>query len=392
MKKILKKSLIIFLILLLIPVTPIKAKEKTLAEWEAELNKTEQDLIKTQQQQSQNQQNINKTQQQINNIYSQMASITTEMDNKTKESEQLEKDIVKKNKQIEDLMRYYEVSSSGSTMLEYIMGAESITDLIYRLSITEQISKYNKKSIRQMNDMIKQNEQIKKDLEKKQKDLSKLQVDLSVQLAELNKTKETLNDEGHSLTESIKEMKNTLNDFKKMGCRSNETLSACANRVNVIPSGAGFYRPTAVGRITSNFGYRPSFGSYHYAVDIGVGIGTPVYSVASGTVMKVIYSNRGGGNQIIVHHKVNGKYYTSYYCHLSTINVKKGDVVTKDTVIAKSGNTGNSTGPHLHLGIANGRWYVDYYNYYGSNSFGSHAINPRNVIIFPSGSGSWSNR
>ena len=45
-------------------------------------------------------------------------------------------------------MRYYQVSSSGSSMLEYIMGAESLTDLIYRLSITEQISNYNKKSSR----------------------------------------------------------------------------------------------------------------------------------------------------------------------------------------------------------------------------------------------------
>lgn len=388
-----KKKITLFILITIALVMPLMGvKAQTLGELEKELNKKQQELNENQQQQNQNQTEINNTQQKINNIYSQMANITTEIDNKTKESEQLEKDIVEKNKQIEDLMRYYQVSTSGSSMLEYIMGAESITDLIYRLSITEQISNYNKKSIKQMNEMIKENEKIKEDLDNKKKELSKLQTDLSVQLAELNKTKSSLSEEGHSLSESIKEMQNTLADFKKLGCKSNETLTQCANRVQVIPSGSTFYRPTATGRITSNFGYRPSFGSYHYAVDIGVGIGTPVYSVASGTVMKVIYSNKGGGNQIIVHHKVNGKYYTSYYCHLSAINVKKGDVVTKNTVIGKSGNTGNSTGPHLHLGIATGRWYVDYYNYYGSNSFGSHAINPRDVIIFPSGSKSWSNR
>lgn len=388
-----KNKITLFILITIALVIPlIEVKAQTLGELEKELNKKQQELNENQQQQNQNQTEINNTQQKINNIYSQMANITTEIDNKTKESEQLEKDIVEKNEQIEDLMRYYQVSTSGSSMLEYIMGAESITDLIYRLSITEQISNYNKKSIKQMNEMIKENEKIKEDLDNKKKELSKLQTDLSVQLAELNKTKSSLSEEGHSLSESIKEMQNTITEFKKLGCKSSETLTQCANRVQAIPSGTTFYRPTATGRITSNFGYRPSFGSYHYAVDIGVGIGTPVYSVASGTVAKIIDKSTGGGKQIIVYHKINGKYYTSYYCHLSAFNVKVGDVVTKNTIIGYSGNTGNSTGPHLHLGIATGRWYVDYYDYYGSNSFGSHAIDPRDVIIFPSGSNSWSNR
>lgn len=47
---------------------------------------------------------------------------------------------------------------------------------------------------------------------------------------------------------------------------------------------------------------------------------------------------------------------------LSAFNVSVGQIVTKDTVIGKSGNTGNSTVPHLHLGLANGRWYADYYS------------------------------
>ena len=194
-------------------------------------------------------------------------------------------------------------------------------------------------------------------------------------------------------------MKNTINDLKKMGCRDNETPTACQKRIyggsnGYLPSGSTFYRPTASGTISSEYGWRTLYGkpNLHAAIDIATPIGTPVYSVATGRVAKVIYSNSGGGNQIIIHHQINDKYYTSYYCHLSSINVVAGSIVTKDTLIGKSGNTGNSTGPHLHLGLANGRWYTDYYSYYGNNGFIGHSFNPRNVIIFPAKGSSYSNR
>lgn len=77
---------------------------------------------------------------------------------------------------------------------------------------------------------------------------------------------------------------------------------------------------------------------------------------------------------------------------LSAFNVSAGQIVTKDTVIGKSRNTGNSTRPHLHLGLANGRWYADYYSYYGNNSFIGHSFNPRNVIVFPAKEQSYYNK
>ena len=163
MKKILKYSLLLF-ILLLIPITTVNAKEKTLGQWKTELNKIQKQLEDTNNKKAQNQKDIDNTNSRINSIYSQMEKINSDIDKKTKESEQLEKDIDKKNNETKDLMRYYQVSSSGSSMLEYIMGAESLTDLIYRLSITEQISNYNKKVVEEMNSMIKENDKIKTEL------------------------------------------------------------------------------------------------------------------------------------------------------------------------------------------------------------------------------------
>ena len=397
-----KKYFAILLILLLIPTTTISAKEKTINEWEAELNKVQKELNETNSQKEQTQNEINNANKKINSIYSQMENINQEIDAKTKQSEKLVEDIKKKNEETKELMRYYQISSSGSAMLEYIMGAESLTDLIYRLSITEQISSYNKKVIKEMNEMIKENDRIKEELNNKKTELSSLQSDLNTQIATLNKTKSSLDEEGHSLSESIKEMKNTISYLKKLGCKSNETQTKCLNRIysssssggGYLPSGTTFYRPTASGRITSEYGWRTLYGkpNLHAAIDISMPIGTPVYSVAPGRVAKVIHSNSGGGNQIIVHHQINGKYYTSYYCHLSSINVSIGSIVTKDSIIGKSGDTGNSTGPHLHLGLANGRWYSDYYSYYGSSGFVGKSFNPRSVIVFPPKGSSYSNR
>lgn len=396
MKNILK-YLAILLVTFLIPITTINAAEKTISQWEKELNKVQSELNETNSKKAQTQSEINTANNKISSIYSQMESINTEIENKTKESEQLEEDIKKKNEETKELMRFYQVSSSGSAMLEYIMGAESLTDLIYRLSITEQVSAYNEKVVKEMNQMIKDNEETKKELASKKEELAKLQSELNTQVATLNKTKESLDDEGHSLSESITEMKKTISDLKKMGCGNNETPSACQTRLygnKYLPSGSTFYRPTASGRISSNYGWRTLYGkpNMHAAIDISTPTGTTVYSVAPGRVAKTIKSNSGGGYQIIIHHKINGRYYTSYYCHMSVIGVSAGQVVTKDTVIGKSGNTGNSTGPHLHLGLATGRWYSDYYSYYGNSGFIGHSFDPRNVIIFPSKGSSYSNR
>ena len=398
MKKINKSILFLFL-LLIIPFNTLYAKEKTLSQWEKELNREEQKLNETNSKKNQNKQEINEANRKINSIYAEIQKIEQEINDKNAESERLSKEIEDKKQETKSLMQYYQISSSGSAMFEYVMGAKSITDLIYRLSITEQISNYNKKTIEKMNQMIKQNDEIKTELDSKKQILANNKAELNNQMSILNKTKNELDEEGHTLAESINEMKKTIKDLKKMGCRSNETPTVCQNRIysgsgGYLPSGTTFYRPTSKGRMSSGYGWRTLYGkpNFHGAVDIAMPSGTPVYSVAPGRVAKVIYSNKGGGNQIIVHHKVNGKYYTSYYCHMSSITVSVGTYVTKDSIIGNSGNTGNSTGPHLHLGLAHGRWYVDYYAYYGNSGFIGHSFDPRSVIVFPGHGGSYSNR
>ena len=110
------------------------------------------------------------------------------------------------------------------------------------------------------------------------------------------------------------------------------------------------------GRLTSPFGYRsdPFTGarSFHSGVDLAAPTGTSVKATLDGKIAETGFS-RVFGNYVIITHE---RGYQSLYGHLSAIYVKRGQYVTQGTVIGAVGNTGYSTGPHLHLSIyKNGR-------------------------------------
>ena len=127
------------------------------------------------------------------------------------------------------------------------------------------------------------------------------------------------------------------------------------------------------GKITSDFGYRsaPVSGAStnHSGIDIGVPVGTPVKAMADGTVVAANGGMRGYGNGVFVDHgMINGKHVVSEYGHLSSFNVKVGDKIKQGQVIAKSGNTGTSSGPHLHITIREDKVPVDPKKYLGKFS------------------------
>lgn len=112
-------------------------------------------------------------------------------------------------------------------------------------------------------------------------------------------------------------------------------------------------------KITSHFGSRrdPITGvpSYHNGIDIAIPLGTPVYSVADGTVIIAKYS-ASYGFYVKIGHDTDGdgtfNYYT-LYAHMQNYRVQEGDTVLNGQTIGYSGSTGKSTGPHLHFEIRN---------------------------------------
>jgi murein DD-endopeptidase MepM/ murein hydrolase activator NlpD len=122
--------------------------------------------------------------------------------------------------------------------------------------------------------------------------------------------------------------------------------------------GKRFAMPLRHPRITSHFAYRrwhPILHRYrpHHGTDFGARRGTPILAVNDG---KVIFAGWMGGYGKTVKIKHGGG-YISLYAHQSRIRVKRGQFVKRGQIIGYVGNTGRSTGPHLHLGIMkNGRW------------------------------------
>ncbi len=107
---------------------------------------------------------------------------------------------------------------------------------------------------------------------------------------------------------------------------------------------SAFYMPT-MGQVTSEFGYRARFRRNHYGTDLKIQIGDPIHAAFDGKV-RIVAFQRGYGNVVVIRHN-NG--LETVYGHLSKHLCQVDQIVKAGDVIALGGNTGRSTGPHLHF-------------------------------------------
>jgi murein DD-endopeptidase MepM/ murein hydrolase activator NlpD len=115
------------------------------------------------------------------------------------------------------------------------------------------------------------------------------------------------------------------------------------------PHPESIHWPVEAGVISSDYGER--WGKMHKGIDIAADIGEPVYAVAEGDVIYAGDGLRGYGNVVIIQH---GQHLSSLYAHNSELKVKQGDHVTQGMLVALMGNTGHSTGPHVHFELRQG--------------------------------------
>ncbi|TCI21355.1 peptidoglycan DD-metalloendopeptidase family protein [Exiguobacterium sp. SL-9] len=129
----------------------------------------------------------------------------------------------------------------------------------------------------------------------------------------------------------------------------------------------------ATGRLSQ--GYGPASGqfgyTFHNGLDLAANVGTPIYAAAAGTVTTV---KSGGpyGKHVFIEHEIDGQKWTTVYAHMHKIEVKKGQTLLQGEGIGQIGNTGNSSGPHLHFEVHQGEYA------YSSSSAGN-TVNPMDV-------------
>lgn len=150
------------------------------------------------------------------------------------------------------------------------------------------------------------------------------------------------------------------------GGSSSSSTSAPTNSTPVSKpavTAGNFMKPTN-GVNTSGFGAR--WGTFHYGVDwANRSANVPVVAAASGVVIRSYYSS-SYGNCVFIAHSINGQTYTTVYAHMESRGVGEGAVVSKGQFIGYMGNTGQSTGKHLHFELHKGGW----------NQSKSNAVNP----------------
>ncbi|WP_214793590.1 MULTISPECIES: M23 family metallopeptidase [unclassified Exiguobacterium] len=129
----------------------------------------------------------------------------------------------------------------------------------------------------------------------------------------------------------------------------------------------------ATGRLSQGYGAASGqFGyTFHNGLDIAANVGTPIYAAAAGTVTDV---KSGGpyGKHVFIEHEIDGQKWTTVYAHMHKIEVKKGQALLQGEAIGQIGNTGNSSGPHLHFEVHKGEYA------YSSSSAGN-TVNPMDV-------------
>lgn len=393
---------------------PVETNAKTLAQFEAEVEQYKQQLQAKKDQIALNDAEVAKIQKKINNIKAQIKQAEEEFIKLQEEIDESNREIKRKSEESKHIIEYYQIANGENSYLEYIFGATSITDMIYRMSVVEQLTEYNDNLMRQLEDLIAKNQVKQKELQEKQKNLEALNKSLYEEQVKLNADSTAIKHTMPSVEEQIKELNETIAYYKSLKCGANEDVYACEYRIaqstgNSLPSVGTFARPMQFGYIVRGFG-----GKYgHLGYDLSSSNKSmPIYPIAAGSV-HAIYSDsctatrfcadmgyrcNGNAKIVVVKHNYNGGYIYSSYVHLSSYgNIYEGKFVSRDTIIGYMGNTGCSSGPHLHLEIASCFWKNGggcTYSGYWSNGryiegYTDKLINPASLVNIP---GSWGNR
>lgn len=385
MKEVFKKVLLIILCFF-ISVSLVSAK--TLKDLKDDLAKEEANMANNIAEQKKVKEKIASINNELSDINKEIEECNKGIEESKAKIAELDEEIVEKNKEIDSLLSFKQVSDGDNVYLEYIFGASSFTDFIYRSALVEQLTNYNDQLIDEMYALIEENKVLQKELAGKIDESETTMAKLQKTLASVNLTMSDLDDDESDIETNIKIKKMEVESYEKAyrenGCADTDEMVDCIK----MPYASGFTRPLIAGSVTSNFGMR-SIAVYNYVwkmhngMDLGTARGTNVYASAAGKVTVVYTANGCASKKITIYHIVDGKEYRTVYLHLLSVNVKVGDIVTPSTIIGTSG--GNewydtcSSGNHLHFGILTGET-------------GSNYVDPRNYINFPAKGGRWYTR
>lgn len=407
-----KKLLLSGLLILNFFVTPLALAEtidENIQNQTKKIENLQADQKKLAQEVEQLNKNINRYQTKYDETLAQKNEAEVKVNELTKKSVELQGKIEKRSEKIRDLARSTQLNQKSDTMLSALLEAKSVGDLVNKSFAIFTFVQANQNLLAQQEadqrELQKTKEQAEQnlqtindsiaDLQKTNEQLVNAKLDLNVKQNELNASlasEQAKKDEFIKQKEAAKkarqEAAEKLKAEQEAAARSQQEAAqhaaqqtttqtsaptsnqsnASASVVQSVPaSSSGWNAPLASLNVSSGFGSRQDptgfSGTQHDGIDLTGSYGTPVFASRSGSIASSGY-DPSAGNYIIINH---GDGYYSYYLHLSSIVVGGGSVSAGQT-IGLMGTTGNSTGVHLHFGIAttpNWRGFVNPAPYIG---------------------------
>ena len=295
---------------------------------------------------------------QISSIESEIFKLQKQLDDLNSSISNKEKEIEEKQKELdhkEDLLKTRMVAmykGGGTTYLDVLLGSSNYIEMYTKYNAVQTIAEKDTELINEVTDQKQSIENEKKELENNKAQVESVKSETDAKNAELKAAKVAKQSVVNNLSAEEQELQKKIDEFEDAIEKAQAEIAQATQGTSGYEgafTGGRFEWPISYNynRITSIFGNRtaPTAGAStnHGAIDIGVSY-VPVYAPAAGKVILAQWVS-GYGNYIMIDH--GSGYYTAFG-HLSQFKVSVGTVVSQGQQIAVSGNTGISTGPHLH--------------------------------------------
>lgn len=405
-------AIMLTLIFCMQPVCNVQATEESnLSEAQQEKKTLENDLQKAKElidslkgSKEDIQSEVEKLDKQLNEISGKVKELESQLSKKRQEIANTESALNKAKEQEKKQYRnmkkriQFMYENGQTSYVEMLLSADSFTDFLNAVEYITQISQYDRKMLKEYQNMQVTIADTQKTLETDYASLQSLQAKVqeekqavaaleSAKKGELNDVADDLTDaqtvakayeaEIQAQNEVIAQIQAAQKRAAEQQAAQQQAQAAEENQgatdaagenqntaQNTTPSGNGqstgsmMWPCPSSKRVTSDYGPRTSptngASSNHKGIDIGAAYGADIVAADGGTVLVATYSS-SGGNYVIIDH---GGGLCTVYMHASSLTVSAGQTVSKGQVIAKVGSTGISTGNHLHFGVTLNGVYV----------------------------------
>lgn len=266
---------------------------------------------------------------------------------------------IEENNQYESMKKRikYMYENGNAQLIEILLESDNISDFLNKAEYISTISEYDRDMLKVFQNITKEVKKQEEVLKKEYADMEAMQDDLIVKQDELKVMVEEKAAEIAGLDSEIKKNAKKLKKLEEAAAealrKQQEASDNPGNAGASMVTGNGYFTHPCPGyrRISSEFGWRPQplpgASTNHKGMDLAAPTGTPIYAAAGGTVTTARYSGNAG-KMIVINH---GDGLVTIYMHCNAMYVSAGQKVSKGQNIAAVGNTGNSTGPHLHFQV-----------------------------------------